>query len=78
MPIYRLFNNSGLQSDRATVMAAVFEDLCQALGLSPIEDRLRDIVAEAVIECAQKGVTDPDEVRKCAEAALHRATSPQE
>jgi hypothetical protein len=78
MPIYRLFNSSGLQSDRVTVIAAVFDDLCQALGLSPIEDSLRDIVAEAVIECAQKGVTDPDEVRKCAEAALSKASSPQE
>jgi hypothetical protein len=66
MPIYRMFNSSGLQRDRIAALATVFEDLCQALGLSPRDDGLRNIVAEVVIRCAQKGNTDPDEVSKCA------------
>jgi hypothetical protein len=74
MPIYRMFNSSGLQRDRIAALATVFEDLCQALGLSPRDDGLRNIVAEVVIRCAQKGITDPDEVRKCAEASLRKAS----
>ena len=73
MSIYRALSSSGLHPDRLAVLATVFEDLCQALGLAPTEDSLRDIVAEAVLQCAHKGITDPDEVRKCAEAALRKA-----
>jgi hypothetical protein len=74
MPIYRMFNSSGLEADRIPALAAVFEDICRALGLSTRDDGLRDIVAEVVIRCAE-GVTDLDEIRECAEAALRKNSS---
>ena len=74
MRVYRVFNSGDLEPERLPVLASVFEELCQSLGLSPTEDGLRDIVAEAVVRCAKKGITDPEEVRKCAEAALREAS----
>ena len=73
MAVYRLINNSGLQANRIALVNAVFEDLCRTLGLSSRDDRLRDIVAEAVIRCAEQDIIEPEEVRKCAEVALREA-----
>jgi len=54
-------------------MSAAFEDVSQQLGLGPREDAIRDIVARAILECAQRGVRDPIEMRKCARDVLQIA-----
>jgi hypothetical protein len=70
MPIYRLLQNAPFAPEDISVMTAVFEEVCRELGLAPREDPLRDIVARAIIECAQKGDTDPIRLRECAREAL--------
>ena len=54
-------------------MSAAFEDVSQQLGLGRREDAIRDIVARAILECAQRGIRDPIEMRKCARNVLQIA-----
>lgn len=75
MPIYRLLQNSAFQQHQIAVMTAAFEAVCRELGLAEREDPLRDIVAKAIIKCAQTGEFDPVRLRECAHEALK--TRPQ-
>ena len=43
------------------------------LRLAQREDRLRDMIAMAIIDCAQRGIRDPIEMRKCAHGTLEEA-----
>jgi len=58
MPIYRLLRDSAFEPDPIAVMAAAFEDVCRDFRLAERNDSLRDIVAKAIIECAQTGGRD--------------------
>lgn len=71
--VYPRIQNSGLPPHRVAALSAAFEEICRLLGLSPTEDALRDIVADIVIECADRGVVDPQEIMKCAREALANA-----
>jgi hypothetical protein len=66
MPIYRLIEREAFEPDHIEVITAAFEDVCRELGLAAREDPLRDIVAQAIIKCAQLGEHDPIRLRKCA------------
>jgi hypothetical protein len=44
--------------------------VCVELGLAVRDDPLRDIVAQAIIKCAQTGIRDPCILRRCARDAL--------
>ena len=70
MPIYRLLQNSALDPELIAVMGAAFEDICLELRLAQRDDPLRDIVAKAIIECAEKGERDIIRLRECAHQAL--------
>jgi hypothetical protein len=70
MPIYRLLQNSDFEPDHVAVMTAAFEDVCRDLRLAQREDPLRDIVARAIIECAQNGERDIIRLRECAHKVL--------
>lgn len=70
MPIYRLLQNSAFGPEHVKILTTAFDDVCRDLGLAAREDALRDIVARAIIECAQRGVRDPVELRKCAHDAI--------
>ena len=70
MAIYRLLKNTSFQADDIALMAAAFEDVCRELGLAEREDPLRDLVAKAVISCAQKGERDPIRLKQCAHEAF--------
>jgi hypothetical protein len=48
-------------------------DVSQQLRLGRREDAIRDIVAKAILGCAQRGIRDPSEMRKCARDVLHIA-----
>jgi hypothetical protein len=37
------------------------------------KDPFRDMIAKAIIECAQRGIRDPVEMRKCAHDARENA-----
>jgi|tagenome__1003787_1003787.scaffolds.fasta_scaffold19788760_3 hypothetical protein len=70
MPIYRLLQNADFEPEHIAVMTAAFEDVCRDLRLAEREDPIRDIVAKAIIECAQSGERDIIRLRECAHKVL--------
>jgi hypothetical protein len=73
MRIYRLFRHAPFDDEHIELMTSAFEDVSQQLGLGRREDAIRDIVARAIFECAQRGMRDPIEIRKCARDVLQIA-----
>jgi hypothetical protein len=55
------------------LMVTAFETVSDELNLAQKEDAIRDLVAKAIIECAQKGIRDPVEMRRCAHDVLQAA-----
>jgi hypothetical protein len=70
VPIYRLLQDSAFEPDVIAIMTTAFEEACRELGLAERNDPLRDIVATTIIGWAQKGILDPDEMRKCVRQAI--------
>jgi len=70
MPIYRLFRHLPFDPEHVDLMSTVFERVSLDLGLGHTEDAIRDLVAKAIIECAQRGVRDPEKMRRCAHDVL--------
>jgi len=70
MPIYRLFQQLAFDADHIDLMSTVFERVSLELGLGKRED---SILAEAIIECAQRGARDSEEMRRCAHDVLQSA-----
>jgi hypothetical protein len=70
MPTYRLLQNSAFEPEHVAAMKAAFEGVCRDLRLSERNDYLRDIIAKAVIVCAQTGERDLIRLRECVHAAL--------
>jgi hypothetical protein len=73
MPIYRLLQNTSFDRELIEMLALVFEDINRELGLAAIEDALRDTLARAIIRCAEQGIRDPLEIRRCAYGVLKPA-----
>ena len=63
---YHLFESANLPPATLAIMESVFDDVCEQLQLSPVQDRLRDIVALRILDCVRKGQIDQDELRACA------------
>lgn len=72
MTIYRLFQNGSFEPEHINLMTTTFDIVCHELGLSRRDDALRDLVAKAIIVCAETGVRDPDRLRDCARDALRK------
>lgn len=70
MPLYRLFRDLPFDAEHVDLMSSVFEQVSLDLGLGAREDQFRDLVAQAIIDCAQKGIRDPEEMRRCAHQTL--------
>jgi hypothetical protein len=70
MPTYRIFQNAPFDQEHIDLMSFVFDQVSIELGLSRSTDAVRDMVAKAILECAQKGIRDPVEIRKCAHDVL--------
>jgi hypothetical protein len=66
MAIYRALQEASFEPDVAAILSSTFEELCEYLGLAQTTDPLRDRVAQSIVGCAQKGVRDPIQLRKCA------------
>jgi hypothetical protein len=64
VPIYRLLEREGLQSDLAATVSAVFEDVLQLLGLVNREDPVTHLVAQKMIQLARAGERDPDRLKQ--------------
>jgi len=66
MPTYRIFQNAPFDQEHIDLMSFVFDQLSIELGLSRSTDAVRDMVAKAVLECAQASA-----IRcKCANARM--------
>jgi hypothetical protein len=70
MAVYPLFRGLPFDPQHIEFMSSVLEDVSRELRLAQREDMFRDMIAKAIIECAQKGIRDPMEMRKCARGAL--------
>jgi hypothetical protein len=68
---YRLFHSSPYDAETVKLMSQVFDEVCVELGLANREDRLRDMIAHAIMQCVSGGERDPMHVRQCARKALH-------
>jgi hypothetical protein len=68
-----VFRDAAFDADHIKLMSSAFEDVSQQLGLGRREDAIRNIVARAILECAQRGIRDPIEMRKCARDVLQIA-----
>jgi hypothetical protein len=73
MPVYRLFRELPFDAEHIDLMSLVFERVSLELGLGVREDQIRDLVAQAIIDCAKKGIRDPEEMRRCAHDSLATA-----
>ena len=59
MTVYRLYRNRAFEPEAISVMTSAYAEVCRTLGLSESDDRDTNIVANKVIEYAQRGVGDP-------------------
>jgi len=69
MPADDIFQNTPFDDEQIEVMSAVFERATQ--GLDRADEGRRDLVANAILKCAWRGIFDPFEMRKRAHEVLH-------
>ncbi len=73
MAVYRLFRNEPFEPEAIVSMTRVYADICRTLGLSDADHDGTNVVAEKVIEFAQRGARDPLLLRDCVLDALRAA-----
>jgi hypothetical protein len=73
MAVYPLFRGLPFDPEHIELMSSVLDDVSRELRLAPQKDAFRDMIAQAIIKCAQRGIRDPLEMRKCALGALESA-----
>ena len=70
MPLHRLREQSCFDPEHTQAMSAAFDQLCADLGLPTHEQTRRELVAQQVIEYAQRMVSDPAKLRAFVLAAM--------
>jgi hypothetical protein len=70
MPIDRLLEHEAFGPEDIRVLAKAFEDTLSALAVLPRDDRLTELIAKKIIECARTGERDPIRLRECALKSL--------
>jgi hypothetical protein len=73
MAIYRLLENQAFEPEAIRTMTAAYEDVLRTLCLAHRSDPITWIVAEKVIQFAQRGERDPVRLRKLALESLSSA-----
>jgi hypothetical protein len=73
MRIYHLFGVAPFDGDPIELMSSAFEDVSKQLRFGRREKTTRDIVPKAILECAQRRIRDPIEMRKSAHDVLQIA-----
>jgi hypothetical protein len=76
MTVYHLYKNRAFEPETISVMTSAYADVCRTLGVSERDDPGADTVAKAVIEYAQRGVSDPAGLRDRVLQALRPQTAP--
>jgi len=70
MAIHRLLQGRAFDPEAVHVMVTAFEDTLRELKLADREDPIVQRVAKVIIECAERGMRDPAEMRDCALEAI--------
>ena len=70
MPIYRLLQNTTFTPEQAAAVTAAYDDALLSLNLADRTDKLTEIIAGKIIECARTGEFDRIRLRDCALEAL--------
>ena len=63
MTVYHLYRNRAFEPEAISVMTSAYAEICRTLGVSERDDPSADKVAKAVIEYAQRVVSDPGRLR---------------
>ena len=63
MPIHGFLSNQAFEPETIREMSLALEDVCDALGLRLREDPAVRLIAEKIIELAQRGVRDAPTLR---------------
>jgi hypothetical protein len=63
MPLSAYKGSTVFEPETANAMGRAFNEICEALKLTPTQEAERRRVASKVIQLAQAGVTDPMELR---------------
>ena len=70
MPIARLLQNQPFMPEDIRAITLAFEDTLSELGLVDRTDPITELVAKAIIACAQTGERDRIRLRDCALKSL--------
>ena len=73
MPIRRLLQGRVFEPEVVNAMVTAFEETLRELKLTNREDPLVERVAKIIIECAERGMRDPADMRDCALQAIRGA-----
>ena len=60
MPLHPFLTDQAFDPDVITAMSLALERACDALRLKVIDDIATRLIAEKLIELAQRGIRDPD------------------
>ena len=63
MPITPFLRGQGFDPELVEAMGAAFLDTCSALGLADHADPITKLVAEKIIELAERGLRNPTTMR---------------
>jgi hypothetical protein len=63
MTVYHLYRSRAFEPEAISVMTSAYAEVCRTLGVSERDDPGANKVAKAVIEYAQRGVSDPGRLR---------------
>ena len=78
MPLYRLLQNQPFGPEQIEAMACAFEAICHERQLRVgRDDAQRELIAQLVIDYAQRGERDPFKLKHAVEAARSRNRPPQ-
>jgi hypothetical protein len=71
MPIRPFLADQAFDPEAITAMSKALESVCGTLGLKMVDDKATRLVAEKVIELAQRGVRDSDSLASMVLKDLH-------
>jgi hypothetical protein len=72
MTVHRLYKNEPFEPEAIQTMTRAYTDICRTLGVSARDLPATNRVAKTVIEFAQRGAREPNQLRDCVLQALQR------
>ena len=76
MPITPFLQGQAFQPEVTRAMGIAFDSACRSLRLSDKTDLATEVVARKIIELAQKGMTDPEQLCRGVLKTLHLPHDP--